>query len=1159
MKRQTLLKSTLCLLMALVCSTAWAQTSYTVTKSSEKPSNGYYVINASCSHGNGWIWHNSEATDRPFRAATDIDLTTSVSSEQQAYIWKLTNNADGSFTLLNIGTDTYLPADSERNKNMMQCSDPIGKFSFTDVEGSTDSWFIYQTNYTNGANKMYIHCNKPSYLNLSYWDDCSVNGTSIRAQFYKVEMNSTTYTINYLLDGEVIKTIDITYPEGSDMPEDLIENEMPEGHYIVNSTSEGTTYTVNVALDIRPSAGKYYRIGYDFGGNAGIKYMQSTNSPVKGLAMTEEKGEGSIFLVEEVNGNLRLKSISTGKYLKEDGGSRGLYDTGGNVTFTVGANGKIKVQAPSYLHPNSSGENYFIDHCGKDGCAQHNLIVEEVKVRSLTVDGPAYVGASATWNGETKALPATWAIFDGITISNPKLTINCPAGYTFTNFTEDGSSLDNAVEIASLTADRMITANFTMAFFSASTAEEDLVPVRIRNARDKAYTLRLNDSDNYNGKNVNSGTTAYGENEIWYVVGTEQSFKIYNRVAGTDLHIVLAGTTGGSAASMNTTTDNADFCLVAKDNGYAICPKSNTGQSINMHGGAGADIKLYGSSDGGSIWTIETMDVENLLTMSVSVDQIWESSPRVAELAFGIDGVTSQSRIMGNVNEVTYYLPVGVTLSLNSETYRGYTFNGIEGVEDLSSFTIPEGGLNLNVSYTANDERTLFYSPRDGKPYRIPAIATAANGDVFAVCDYRPCGNDIGYGEVDLVCRVSSDNGVTWTEERTIADGHGYGIATNDTSKIWQVGYGDPAIVADRERNEVLVMSVCGNRTCWDGNFGDPNPNPNRVSRIYITYDEEKKEWVYGQPEEVTYDIYRLFENKNGGEAYVASMFIGAGKICQSRVVKKGDYYRLYCAVWAVTKSIRQHHNYVIYSDDFGKTWNVLGNLGYENSASKWGNEPKVEELPDGTIVLSSRKYNGRYFNIFEFDNDTYTTGSWLGEVGSNEVQGGLSFGGNSTNGEIYKVAAIRKADGAKCDLMFQSIPTGNDRSNVAIYYKEMEYNEDGTNKYTSKTFAQGWTKGKHVSEKASCYSTMILQADGRIGFFFEEVPGGYCMVYIPYTIEELTGGAYSIDEDFVTSIDEAPATAKQHDAAIYDLMGRKLDKVTGHGIYIVNGKKRVM
>ena len=1058
MNKNNFIKCMLSLLLGLVCNVTLAgyvptETKLTSAELNAKTEPTYVAIKNLSATNHYWFVGNTGAA--PYSVANF--------SEQAVFVWEpVKEGQDGSYYLKKLdGTymQTSSPKDfgTKENAAVFTTTNPTSKGSAsTNFNGDSDS-----QSYINGNDD----ANLVRFVKGNNWINVQ-NGDSGTPTY---NTGTGGWTIHYV--------------------------------YTVSETAEPTIQF--------PVAGKYYRIGYDFGGSTGVKYIQSTNSPVKGLAMTADKGEGSIFLVENVGGNLRLKSVSTGKYLKEDGGSRGLYDTGGNVTFTEGADGKIKIQATSYLHPNVDGSNYFVDHCGSDGCAQHNLIVEEVKVHSLKVNGPAFVGASASWNNDTKALPATWAIFDGITITNPTLTVNCPASYTLTSLTEGESSLGTSVEISSLAADRTITANFTKAFFSASTDKKDLVPVRIRSARNTNYTLRLNASDSYSGKAVNSGVTAYGENEIWYLVGTEASFKIYNRVAGTGLHIVLAGTGGGSAASMNSTTDNSEFCLVTKDNGYAICPKSNTGQSFNMHGGAGNDIKLYGSSDGGSVWLIEKMDAENLLTMSVSVDKVWESSPRVAELTFAIDGITSQSRITGNVDEATYYLPAGVNLSLSSMTYRGYTFNGIDGVDNLESFGIPQGGLELNVSYTANDERTLFYTPRDGHPYRIPAIATAPNGDIFAICDYRPCGNDIGYGEVDLVCRVSSDNGVTWTEEKIIADGKGDSYAEGDASKIWQVGFGDPAIVADRERNEVLVMSVCGNQTCWDGTYGEDNENPNRVARIRITHDGEK--WVYGDPEEVTYSVYPKFKDEEGN-VHAASLFIGAGKICQSRVVKKGDYYRLYCAVWTVTMTQRQHHNYVIYSDDFGETWNVLGELGYENSASKWGNEPKVEELPDGTVVLSSRKYNGRYFNLFTFADDTYTTGSWMGEVGSNEVQGGLSFGGNSTNGEIYKVKAIHKESGRICDLMFQSIPTGNDRSNVAIYYKEMEYNEDdGTNKYTSTTFAQGWTKGIHVSTKGSCYSTMISQADGRIAFFFEEEPSGYCMVYIPYTIEELTGDAYTL------------------------------------------------
>ena len=864
------------------------------------------------------------------------------------------------------------------------------------------------------------------------------------------------------------------------------------------------SYSVNL-----PEAGKMYRFGYNYGNETGVLYLQSTNSSVKGLEMAAGQGEGSIFLVEEIEGNLRLKSISTGKYLKEDGNHRGLHDEGNNVTFKAGAAlGQIKIQATSYLHANTSNGNYFVDHCGSDGCAQHNFVAVEVISKQLTVTGDAKVKATATWNNETKPLPATWVILGDFAIENPTLTINTEAAYEVSGIFEGETDKGTTVNIEDLDGDVSLVVKFVPAFFSQNVGDKWINIVR---KTDAGHAMFL-------GSNVADAKPTFNKKDytntgmLWSFVGTADNFKIYNYVSSEALALTPSAVSigDGTEVKMVAAADAQSWHLIEKDGGYAIAPVGNNDWSLNSYGGThnlGKNIKFYGANDGGSHWNFDLIDVENTLSMAVYVDQVLESSPRVAELTFSIDGSTAQTRIEGNVEATTYYLPKGATLSLSSMTYRGYDFGEFDfwadGELSAEAFCIPEGGLRVYAYYTANDERTLFYSPRDGHPYRIPAIATAPNGDIFAICDYRPCGNDIGYGEVDLVCRVSSDNGVTWTQERTIADGLGH---INDG--IWKMGFGDPAIVADRESNKVLVMSVCGNRTCWDGNYGEENANPNRVSRLYITYDEEKKEWVYGAPEEVTESIYPKFVDKDGN-VHAASLFIGAGKICQSRVVKKGEYYRLYCAVWNVTMTQRQHHNYVIYSDDFGQTWNVLGDLGYENCASKWGNEPKVEELPDGTVVLSSRKYNGRYFNLFTFADETYTTGSWMGEVGSNEVENGLSFGGNSTNGEIYKVKAVHKETGRICDLMFQSIPTGNDRSNVAIYYKEMEYNEDGTNKYTSTTFAQNWTKGKHVSTKGSCYSTMIMQADGRIGFFFEEEPSGYCMVYIPYSIEDLTGGLY--------------------------------------------------
>ena len=235
----------------------------------------------------------------------------------------------------------------------------------------------------------------------------------------------------------------------------------------------------------------------------------------------------------------------------------------------------------------------------------------------------------------------------------------------------------------------------------------------------------------------------------------------------------------------------------------------------------------------------------------------------------------------------------------------------------------------------------------------------------------------------------------------------------------------------------------------------------------------------------------------------------------------------------------------MVYSDDFGDTWHTLGGV-----AVPGGDEAKVEELPDGTIVISSRKSYGRYFNLFTFTDIATAQGKWGSAVASHSQTGGIAFGANSCNGELMRLPVIRTADGQGCDLMLQSVPTGDSRERVTIYYKELDYSRT----YTPATIAQRWTRGLQVSERGSAYSTYTLQADGRIGFFYEEVPNGYCMVYVPLTIEDITDGAYRLDED-ATSIATSPFIT--HNSKLtYNLTGRPIAHPS-RGIYIVDGKKR--
>ena len=242
-------------------------------------------------------------------------------------------------------------------------------------------------------------------------------------------------------------------------------------------------------------------------------------------------------------------------------------------------------------------------------------------------------------------------------------------------------------------------------------------------------------------------------------------------------------------------------------------------------------------------------------------------------------------------------------------------------------------------------------------------------------------------------------------------------------------------------------------------------------------------------------------------------MFVGSGKISQSQYIKVGDYYRIYCAV--LVKNVNSTHvNFVLYSDNFGENWTVLGG-GEVSPIPSGGDEPKAEELPDGSVIISSRTSGGRIYNIFSYTDSKNAEGSWGTAQYSNANNNGTIAVNNSTNGEILFVPAKRTADDKKVYLAFQSVPLGSGRANVGIYYKELETLADFV---TPQAIAADWDGRHQASYLSGAYSTMCLQKDNNIGFLYEEDTyggnGGYTIVYKNYSVEYLTDSAYVYDAD---------------------------------------------
>ena len=483
---------------------------------------------------------------------------------------------------------------------------------------------------------------------------------------------------------------------------------------------------------------------------------------------------------------------------------------------------------------------------------------------------------------------------------------------------------------------------------------------------------------------------------------------------------------------------------------------------------------------------------------SIADSTTFSTNERVADvvLQIGNKKLFNETVFVGDELTIGNSFPNDSLISLQIKTYRGFVCEIRNGEEKLkTTFTKKVIEMKDTVFIDLKiDERNryqyLYYSldEKTNKPYRIPALAQTFEGTLLAVSDHRPCWADIGFGEVDLKIRTSKDY-KNWSEERFIADGFG------GEENVFECGFGDVAIVADRESDEVLIMCVAGRQAF---------PSATKEKHNFMARIRSKdggKTW--SKPEDVT----SMFMNVEGKYKpilpNVYSMFFASGRIVQSKIFKAKDskYYRLYASL--LTNSESGYDNYVVYSDDFGESWSLLGGICVDG-----GDEAKVEELNDGTIVVSSRKQYGRYFNVFTFTDVETAKGSWAKQVVSNEISGGISVGASSCNGELLKVRVINNQTNKECDLLLQSLPTGDNRKDVTIFFKELVDNK----KYTPTTLAEDWSKGIQVSDRLSAYSTMILQSDNKVGILFEEEPNDYCIVYTSFTIEQITNGLYRVD-----------------------------------------------
>lgn len=352
--------------------------------------------------------------------------------------------------------------------------------------------------------------------------------------------------------------------------------------------------------------------------------------------------------------------------------------------------------------------------------------------------------------------------------------------------------------------------------------------------------------------------------------------------------------------------------------------------------------------------------------------------------------------------------------------------------------------------------QALLVAPGDygSVSYRIPAIATAKNGDLVAVTDKRLNHSGDLPSNIDLIVQRSSDNGKTWTVPVVIA-----GENTN-------TGFGDALILTERETGKLIVLCVSG-----AGFFGSTPQNPNKIYQIES--DDHGVTWSV--PRDITSMIYGANCSNEIAAAWLGG-FPASGRMLQ---LESG---RIMTALLIRDPQTNTNNNYVMYSDDKGKTWAPSTSM-----LVRGGDEAKLVQRNDGKVIISSRQGGGRVWNV---SNDT-TGILW---TQSNQVKR-PDLKDPNCNGEIVNYTST--LHGFDKNRMLHSLCYAGSRENVSML---LSYDEGET-----------WTVRKSICPTSSAYSTFTILSDGTIGMYYEDGTHGgtaYEMVYVRFSLDWLTDGA---------------------------------------------------
>ena len=321
-----------------------------------------------------------------------------------------------------------------------------------------------------------------------------------------------------------------------------------------------------------------------------------------------------------------------------------------------------------------------------------------------------------------------------------------------------------------------------------------------------------------------------------------------------------------------------------------------------------------------------------------------------------------------------------------------------------------------------------LYRPGDygSANWRIPALLCLDDGTLLAVNDRRKTGFRDLPEDIDVVVRRSTDLGRSWTAPQMLIEGQGRGR-----------GYGDPA----------LVQCLNGDVLClFAGHNGYFQSTDSLPIRVFMMRSADRGR-TWSDTVDLTWVLWDARSPYRG--AFVAS---GNGLR-----LKHGPHAgRLLFAASLLRRSAWVSDNYILYSDDDGRTWH-RSQMAFEG-----GDESKLIELADGRILLSVRRPGARGWNTSADGGHTWgRQGLWP------------EMTVNACNGDM-----LRLDD----STLIHSIPNAMQREDVSLFVSRDE--------------GHSWHSPCLLVPGPSVYSSLTALPDGTIGCFVEKGPDTDCELW---------------------------------------------------------------